>query len=115
MWFWNVHGGSLLFGEFTLCSPQQSGCSVGHQRGLGSWALLSVALGSALPISAPDAGGQAKGGLPSLMQRLLHSVGHVSDSSSLGHGKGSVCGFTNSAEQAAEQGVGNDMEKKKKI
>lgn len=47
----------------------------------GSWeagSFLSVALGSALPILAQDADGQAEGGLPSLMQRFLHFVCHIS-------------------------------------
>lgn len=75
--------------------------------------LLSVALGAALSILAPDAGGQARGGLPSLMQRLLHFVGHVS----LNHLPWAVGRVqyvaSQTAEQQAEQGVGNDMGKKR--
>lgn len=88
---------------------------MGHRGGLGSWELLSVALGPALPILAQDAGGQAKGGLPSLMQRFLHFVGHVS----LTHLPWAVGRVQYVASQTLlssrlSGGVGNDMEKKKK-
>lgn len=58
-----------------------------------------MALDSALPVLHQDADGQVDSQPYVKVSAFCWSC--FSDSSSLGHGEGSVCGFTNCAEQQA--------------